>query len=336
VVTQTTFKITLRKDKMKKLAPLAVVATLLSTTALAEVSISGSSEFYYKDVDSQIASQKGDSMGNSDNEIKFSFSNKTETGLDIGMVVEMATVADSSATIDESSLYIAGSFGKIVLGGNDAVTDNFGIGEQDIMSEEVTGTYTNSSIQANAGEKTYGSDSDKVSYFAPAIGGLTLGVSYMDGGVAGDTDSTSFGGRYQLGDNITIGYTNGQQEVSGAIDNESQNIGAKIALGDLTVIGAMSTVEGADEDIETVGAGASYKLNADTTIAISTMESEDALDASGTEKENLKQHMAEVSYAIAPGLTGYVNYTDYEYKNGGEASTDDDGSVMQFKIAAKF
>ena len=321
---------------MKKLAPLAVVATLLSTTALADVSISGTSEFYYKDVDSQIASQKGDSMGNSDNEIKFSFSNKTETGLDYGMVVEMATVADSSATIDESSLYIAGSFGKIVLGGNDAVTDNFGIGEQDIMSEEVTGTYTNSSIQANAGEKTYGSDSDKVSYFAPAIGGLTLGVSYMDGGVAGDTDSTSFGGRYQLGDNITIGYTNGQQEVSGAIDNESQNIGAKIALGDLTVIGAMSTVEGADEDIETVGAGASYKLNADTTIAISTMESEDALDASGTEKENLKQHMAEVSYAIAPGLTGYVNYTDYEYKNGGEASTDDDGSVVQFKIAATF
>ena len=321
---------------MKKLAPLAVVATLLSTTALADVSISGSSEFYYKDVDSQIASQKGDSMGNSDNEIKFSFSNKTETGLDIGMVVEMATVADSSATIDESSLYVAGSFGKIVLGGNDAVTDNFGIGEHDIMSEEVTGTYTNSSIQANAGEKTYGSDSDKVSYFAPAIGGLTLGVSYMDGGVAGDTDSTSFGGKLAIGDNITVGYTNGQQEVSGAVDNESQNIGAKIALGGLTVIGAMSTVEGADEDIETVGAGASYKLNADTTIAISTMESEDALDASGTEKENLKQHMAEVSYAIAPGLTGYVNYTDYEYKNGGEASTDDDGSVVQFKIAATF
>ena len=321
---------------MKKLAPLAVVATLLSTTALADVSISGSSEFYYKDVDSQIASQKGDSMGNSDNEIKFSVSNKTETGLDIGMVVEMATVADSSATIDESSLYVAGSFGKIVLGGNDAVTDNFGIGEHDIMSEEVTGTYTNSSIQANAGEKTYGSDSDKVSYFAPAIGGLTLGVSYMDGGVAGDTDSTSFGGKLAIGDNITVGYTNGQQEVSGAVDNESQNIGAKIALGGLTVIGAMSTVEGADEDIETVGAGASYKLNADTTIAVSTMESEDALDASGTEKENLKQHMAEVSYAIAPGLTGYVNYTDYEYKNGGEASTDDDGSVVQFKIAATF
>ena len=46
--------------------------------------------------------------------------------------------------------------------------------------------------------------------------------------------------------------------------------------------------------------------------------------------------MVEIKHAIAPGLTGYVNYTDYEYKNGGEASTDDDGSVLQFKIAAKF
>ena len=321
---------------MKKLAPLAVLAALLSTTALADVTISGTTEFYYKDVDSQIAANKGDSMGNTDNEIKFTFSNTTDTGLEFGYVVEMSTVADSSATIDESSLYIKGSAGKVVLGGNDAVTDNFGIGEQDIMSEEVTGTYTSATIQSNAGEKTYGSDSDKISYLAPAIGGLTVGVSYMDGGTAGDTDSTSFGGRYQLGDNVTIGYTNGQQEVKGAIDNESQNIGVKIALGDVTVIGAMSKVGGADEDIDTVGAGASYKLNGDMTIAVSTMESEDALDVSGTEKENLKQHMAEVSYAIAPGLTGYVNYTDYEYKNGGEASTDDDGSVVQFKIAAKF
>ena len=30
------------------------------------------------------------------------------------------------------------------------------------------------------------------------------------------------------------------------------------------------------------------------------------------------------------------NYTDYDYNNGGEASTDDDGSVVQFKVAASF
>ena len=56
---------------MKKILTGAALVALLSTTALADVSLSGTSEFYYKDVDSQIASQKGDSMGNSDNEIKF-------------------------------------------------------------------------------------------------------------------------------------------------------------------------------------------------------------------------------------------------------------------------
>jgi outer membrane protein OmpU len=329
---------------MKKLLASGALVALLSTTALAQdaavkkgpsFAISGTSEFYYKDVDSQIASQKGDSMGNSDNEIKFTFSNKSDAGLDYGMVVEMATVADSSATIDESSIYISGSAGKLILGGNDAVTDNFGIGEQDIMDEEVTGTYTNASIQTNAGEKTYGDDSDKVSYISPSFGGIQAGVSYMDSGATGTTDSTSYGASYTH-ENIKIGYTKGMQEVSGAIDNESQSIGAKVSFGAVSFIGAMSTVEGADEDIETIGAGASYAINNTTTVAVSTMESEDALDVSGTEKENLKQNMVEIKHAIAPGLTGYVNYTDYEYKNGGEASTDDDGSVLQFKIAAKF
>ena len=325
----------LKENKMKKLAISAVAAALLSTSALAEVSISGTTEFYYKSVDSEITANNGSSMGNSDNEIKFTFSNKTDTGLEYGYVVELSTVADSSSTVDESSLYISGSMGKLILGGNDAVTDNFGIGEQDIMSEEVGGTYTSATIQTNAGEKTYGADLTKASYISPVVGGFQAGVSQYDSGAAGTTDSTSFGASYTI-DALKVAYTNGMQEVASAIDNESQNIGAKLSLGKTTLIAAMSKVEGADEDIDTIGAGVSYKLTATTTIAVSTMESEDALDVSGTEKENLKQHMLEVKRNIAPGLNLFVNYTDYEYKNGGEASTDDDGSVIQMKVAASF
>ena len=60
---------------MKKLAiSAAVVAALLSTTAMAEVSISGTSEFYYKNDDSQLTANNGDSMGTTDNEIKITFS----------------------------------------------------------------------------------------------------------------------------------------------------------------------------------------------------------------------------------------------------------------------
>ena len=322
---------------MKKLAiSAAVVAALLSTTAMAEVSISGTTEFYYKNDDSQITANNGTSMGNTDNEIKLTFSNKTDTGLEFGYVVELTTDADSSSTVDESSLYISGSAGKVVLGGNDAVTDNFGIGEQDIMDEEVTGTYTSATIQSNAGEKSYGADLTKASYFTPAIGGLTAGVSVYDSGAAGTTDSVSYGASYTI-DNLKIGYTNGSQEVaSGTVDNKSQNLGAKLALGNATLIAAVSKVEGADEDIDSIGFGASYKVNDTVTIAASTLNSEDSLDYSGTEKEELTQNSLEIKYQIAPGLAGYVNYTDYDYKNGGEASTDDNGAVTQFKIAASF
>ena len=203
------------------------------------------------------------------------------------------------------------------------------------MSEEVTGTYTSATIQSNAGEKTYGADLTKASYISPVVGGFQAGVSYYDSGAAGTTDSTSFGASYTI-DALKVAYTNGMQEVASAVDNESQNIGAKLSLGKTTLIAAMSKVEGADEDIDSVGFGASYAVNTDTTIAVSTMNSEDALDVSGTEKEELTQHMLEVKRNIAPGLNVFVNYTDYDYNNGGEASTDDDGSVVQFKVAASF
>ena len=321
---------------MKKLAiSAAVVAALLSTTAMAEVSISGTSEFYYKNDDSQITANNGDSMGTTDTEIKISFSKKNESGLEFGMVTELDVTTDSTTTTDESYMYISGSAGKLVLGGNDAVTDNFGIGEQDIMDEEVTGTYTSATIQSNAGEKSYGADLTKASYFTPTFGGFQAGVSFYDSGAAGTTDSTSYGASYTI-DNLKIGYTNGMQEVASKGDNESQSLGAKLALGNATLIAAVSKVEGDDEDIDSIGFGASYKVNADITVAASTLNSEDSLDLSGTEKEELTQHSFEIKYQIAPGLAGYVNYTDYDYKNGGEASTDDNGAVTQFKIAASF
>jgi len=320
---------------MKRLLASGALVALLGTTALADVKVTGTTEFYYKSVDSKIASQNGDSFGNEDNEIKFTFSNKADSGLEYGYVVEMTTVADSDAKIDESSIYIKGSAGKLVLGGNDNVTANFGIGEHDIMDNETGGTYTDATIRTNAGERTYGSDSDKVSYFTPKFGGFAAGVSYMDSGATGTSDSTAVGASFTTG-NIKIGYTMNTQEVSGADDKEGSNLGVKIGLGKATIIGAMSKVEEADEDIDTIGLGASYALTPETTIAFSTMESEDSLDVSGTEKENLKQNMVELKHNIAPGLDGYVNYTTYDYKNGGEASTDDDGSVLRLTIAAKF
>jgi len=100
---------------------LAAAATL-SANALADVSLSGYYEWKYQSRSSTVAANDGTSMA-SDSEIKFAFSNKTDSGLDISMAVEM-TSDDTDSQIDESSLSIAGGFGRIVLGGDGIIDDN--------------------------------------------------------------------------------------------------------------------------------------------------------------------------------------------------------------------
>ena len=92
---------------------LAAAATL-SANAIADISISGYYEWKYQSRSSNITTNDGTTFA-SDSEIKFTFSNKTDSGLDIAMVTELES-DDTDTAINESSISIAGGFGKLVLG----------------------------------------------------------------------------------------------------------------------------------------------------------------------------------------------------------------------------
>ena len=64
------------------------------------------------------------------------------------MVTELES-DDADTAIDESSLSIAGGFGKVVLGGNDGVGDNYGVSSQTFLLKKsmTTGTLTTIAIQ---------------------------------------------------------------------------------------------------------------------------------------------------------------------------------------------
>ena len=213
---------------------LAAAATLSANAALADVSISGYYEWKAKSQSSDISSQDGTSF-DSDSEIKFSFKNKTDSGLEVGMAVEMETDA---AGIDESNMYISGGFGKLVLGQQDGVGESYGIDAEDVVNEE---------IQQYADDDNYGlasgdsdivqmaSDNNKISYHIPAIGGLKAGVSFTDAGTngaSGTQDITTFGASYTAdagGASVTVGGATSTQDVAGAAqDTDSQNIGVKV------------------------------------------------------------------------------------------------------------
>ena len=320
---------------------LAAAATLSANVAIADVSISGYYEWKYQSRGSDVAANDGTTTS-SDSEVHIKFSNKTDSGLTIGMVTEIEA-DDGNTDINEGSLSIAGGFGKFVLGGNDGASDNYGIDAEDVVSEDIQATGTDTLALLDTDVESVDGDSNKISYHLPAIGGLKAGVSFTDSGTnstTGAQDSTSFGAQYSMeaaGAAITLGgATITQEQVSGTVDIESSNIGVKVVSGDITLIAAQATYEATNKDEEANGVGVKFKVNDAMSIGAYTVKVE---DSTGTTDEEYANTGAEVTYSIASGLTAYINIEDYDYKTGsgtGAGTTADSGTVSKLTIKATF
>jgi len=317
---------------------IATVAALTASVAVADVSISASTEFKYKSRSSQITASDGTSFG-TDGEVHFKFSNKTDSGLTIGYVVEMFSDATDTA-IDESSFSIAGGFGKVVLGNNDGVGDNFAISENDLIAEESGSNATSTSINTNSDIDNLSGNDAKIAYFLPAMGGFTAGISHRNSGETAGTDTTEYGARYTMdagGNTITLGAATGTTEAA-TTDTDAQNMGIKVVSGNLSMIVSTSSYQAADEDRTTQGVAVSYKLANGMTLGAYSVKSEDDLDVG----EEYTAAGVEAQYTIAAGLTAVVTVDDYDYKaTTGTADTDgtstaDSGTTTSLTIKASF
>jgi len=318
---------------------LAAAATLTANAALADVSISGGVEFKYLSRSSNTAALDGTSFS-SDNTMTIKFNQKTDSGLDLTYMVDFdADPGENVAMpVDESSLTIAGGFGKIVLGFDDDAADAYNIDEMDLIAEEPGATMASSSISTSS---SISSDDDrKIAYHLPAMGGLTAGISHTDRGAAGGTDTTSYGARYSMdaaGASITLGYAVIADE-NATQDIDSENMGMKIVSGDVSVIISQGGYEANDEDRENQGASISYKMPNGMTVGAFTFKSEDDLDVG----EEYTGSGAEVQYNIASGLKATISVVDYDYKitvanhegSGNEAA--DSGTMTQLTLGASF
>ena len=318
---------------------IATVAALTSGVALADVSISASTEWSYNSRASQIASQEGVSYG-TDSEIVFSFTNKTDSGLTIGYVVELES-DDTNTAINESSLSISGGFGKLILGENDGVGEDYGIGAKDIIDEEATPAVLSSAIGANADIAMADGDLNKIAYHLPAMGGLTAGVSVQDTGTNTGTDTTQYGAQYAMavdGTTITLGGAVSNTSDATTVDVDSQNIGVKLVNGSLTVALSQSHTDSVNDDIKNNAVAVSYLMANGMTVGAYTFKSEDDLDTD----EQYTSAGVELQYTVAPGLTAVINVDDYEYTaattnaagvSGGLA---DSGTNSKLTILASF
>jgi hypothetical protein len=319
---------------------LAAAATLTANAALADVSISGGYEFKYLSRSSNTATLDGTTMTHGDTDMVVTFTNKTDSGLDLAFRYDISPVGSTETaalTVDEASLSISGGFGKIVLGMDDDAADAYNIDEMDLPGEEPGATMASSSIGTSSSISS--DDVMKVAYHLPAMGGLTAGISHSDRGAAGGTDTTSWGAKYAMsaaGASITLGYAAVQDE-NATQDVDMANMGMKIVSGDVSVIISQGEYEASDEDRDSAGASISYAMPNGMKIAAYTFKSEDDLDVG----EEFTRAGAELQYTIASGLTAVINVDDYDYKittaNHESSNTSaDSGTITQLTIKAAF
>jgi outer membrane protein OmpU len=318
---------------------LAAAASLTANAALADVSISGMIEWSYNSRSSNVADSDGTSF-TQDSDMIINFSNKTDSGLDVGMRVDFhtdSTTDDGMAANDETSLSIAGGFGKIVLGKDDSAADAYSLDESDLIQEDEAPSVTSMTIGTNSEISLGDGDLNKIAYHLPAMGGLTAGVSFYDSGTtdASSSDTTAYGAQYAMeaaGAAITLAYQTSTTE-DPTQDKDSDSMGLKIVAGDISMIISQSTYEANDEDHENQGASISYKMPNGMTIGAYTFKSEDDLDPG----EEYTRSGAEVAYTIASGLTAVINVDDYEYKAGtSETTQSDSGTNSSLTIKASF
>jgi len=316
---------------------IATVAALTASVAVADVSISAATEWSYSSRSSNVTANDGTTFG-TDGEIKFSFTNKTDSGLTIGYVVELES-DDTNSAINESSLSIAGGFGKVVLGGNDHVGDNYGVASTDLPSEESSPTVASASIGTNTDISGMDGDANKIAYHLPAMGGLTVGASFTDSGEVGSTDTTAYGFKYKMDANgtaVTIGGATATTEAT-TTDTDAQNLGVKIVSGNLSFIASQSHLETVDDDIESTGAAISYKMANGMVLVAHTMKSEDDMEVG----EEYTKSGVELQYVVAAGLTAVINVDDYEYTaattpNASGTATNDSGTQSKLTLKASF
>jgi hypothetical protein len=317
-----------------------VAAASISSYAIADVSVTGEFEWKYIQQAADQTTKDGDDFS-MDNEIVISFSNKTDSGLTIGGKMELGNYSDDSANttavIDESVLTISGGFGTFRLGSEDSIHETFGVTEVDLIDEEGNGRFTGNSISGNAGEQG-STDTNKIAYITPAMGGFKAGISVEDSGSGTmASDMTAMGASYTMplaDGSLLIEYN--QSTKDGTTDIDTTNMGATFTMGAMSLIVASMTKEqGTTNDEEGTGFAIKYDMGGGMTIAASTTEVEDTATTSGGENEKYTANIGEVVYTVAPGLKAKVTYTDYEYKDGG-ATGDDSGQITQLTLTAAF
>lgn len=237
-------------------------AGLIASPAAAQLDLSFSGEVFFgagvADEDDDDAASR-DHAFQSGGSLNIDARGTADNGLEYGARIELDDLAtDTDAEVDETWLFVRGSFGQVTLGDDDDAGNDFRVFAPGAGTGGFDGDYPDylvgdlgsalvSSDAINTGDAT------KVKYATPSFSGFQAGISYAPGsGTGGEDDNrlesaefenvVSIGARWEgdfSGVGILIGgdYYYGDGDDAEVEDLNAYAIGAQISFGGFTVGG---------------------------------------------------------------------------------------------------
>jgi len=281
-------------DKMKKLGLTALAGSLVATSvSAADLGVTGSWSWSWDSTKAGLGNPM--SMGDS---VNFTASGETDQGWTATAAWEL-----DGGNFDDQSLSIDfGDGGVFQYGG--ASKGGRGIGlVADYVPAADSAVYT---LSSTAGDE-YGvargaSGTDNLSHQV-TVGDIKIGAEAQKG--AGT--STSWGVQYTGIDNLTVGF--GQSDINpGNKDggSDSETIGAKYAIGGVTIGYQLTEVDKSSTDEDATHMGVSFAVNDDLTISYGRQ----TVDLQGKAADEINSG-ASASYTMGSmSAKVYVNQTD--------------------------
>jgi len=313
---------------MKKMMTAAVLAVLASPAMASDITISGSSTFDYQMWDDAEVDTGG--ANNTKMDVDHTITIKAKTALDNGMTMgaTLLDMEDGTHDADGVSAFIAGDFGKIVMGGNSAA-DTYSIDGR-VAGDDYHGTGT---IEYTGGELIGASNEENGIGYHNSIAGLNFGVGFVDAGTTSKADTTGLGLSYTAGP-VTAQYAMEMVDDNGTADTgiDIKSYGFTINAGMAAITLAQNTKEDDAETYAYTGNSIGIKTSMNG-LDISTHMAEAKDDKDSAYKFN--ETAVTVAKTVAPGLVVHATMTDYEEKQS-SAVTEEDGQSYNFGLKVSF
>ena len=268
-------------NKYKKIGLTALAGSLVAgSVSAAEMSASGSATMSFSGGDEKSNHGNGWTMADS---VTFSASGDVN---DIGVTLSIeldgdaqsekvnpaaaSATATSSNVVDSHSISLDfGDAGTLVFAGHGG--DGFMSANDDVMptaSEEPWDVVTG----ADTGVVNGFSGNNMYTYKYSHESGLNLTIGYINASNAvTDVSYTDYGITYTGMDGLTIGYGEGDVEVTTGTKSNESTMFAKYAIGSATIGIQVSEQDNeSSSDVESTGIGISYQVNDDLAISYGT------------------------------------------------------------------